>query len=61
MRGIAFIDDDMYYERPDGTYAQMPYRDGNAVAEILIERLTDQELVGFLTRIKKLDNSQTGS
>lgn len=48
MRGIAYINDDMYYERPDGTYAKMPYHDGKAVAEIIIARATPEELRGFI-------------
>ncbi|MER6376750.1 hypothetical protein ABT255_52655 [Streptomyces mirabilis] len=47
MRGIAIIDDDIYYERVDGTYAKMPYGDGEAMANIFIERATREELEGL--------------
>lgn len=58
MSGIAIIDNDMYYERQDGTYAKMPYHDGKAVAEILIERLTPEEMAGFLWKCRQLENTR---
>lgn len=48
MRGIATINDDLYYERPDGTYARLPYNDGEAVAKILMDRLEPEELRGLI-------------
>ncbi|MFG2858888.1 hypothetical protein [Streptomyces mirabilis] len=48
MRGIAIIDDDIYYKRVDGTYAKMPYDDGEAMANIFIERVTPEELEGLM-------------
>jgi hypothetical protein len=44
MRGITVINDDLYYERPDGAYVKLPYEDGEATGRILIERATREEL-----------------
>jgi hypothetical protein len=54
MHGIAFINDDMYYERPDGTYAKMPYSDAHAVSQILIKSTTDDELSFLASELLKL-------
>jgi hypothetical protein len=63
MRGITMIDGELYYERLDGSYAKMPYGNGEAVAKIVVERATPEELIGcldsFLANAAKRDPART--
>ncbi|MFI6032985.1 hypothetical protein ACIBBD_02145 [Streptomyces sp. NPDC051315] len=48
MHGLTIINDDIYYERTDGTYAKLPYDDSKASVQILEDRLMPDELVDLV-------------
>ena len=41
-----------YFERPDGTLDEIPYEDGQAVAELLIEHMPNQAIEDALRFFK---------